>query len=195
MKKMVVKIVMVTLAVLLVVIGRSSSQSIQSLFTTSRASEVGDMVTVIIYESSLASQSTTTEMGKTSGTGGKITSFFGSSQGVTLPAWEYSHGSDYLGSGSTERQGTMIGKLTAQVIEVLPNGNLRIEGKRLVKVNQDEQMISVEGIIRPQNINQDNIVESLYIAEAKISYEGRGPLRGTQRPGILSRLLNWLGIF
>jgi len=195
MKKMVVKIVVVTLAVLLVWVGRSSSQSVRSLFTTSRASEVGDMVTVIIYESSLASQSTKTGMGKASETGGKITSFFGSSQGVTLPVWEYSHKSDYEGSGSTERQGTMIGKLTAQVIEVLPNGNLRIEGKRLVKVNQDEQMISVEGIIRPQNINQDNIVESLYIAEAKISYEGRGPLRGTQRPGILSRLLNWLGIF
>jgi len=79
----------------------------------------------------------------------------------------------------------LIAKITAQITEVLPNGNLRIQGRRRIKVNNEEQIISVEGIIRPADINEDNSIYSIYIADAQIKYEGKGVLGENQRPGIL----------
>lgn len=166
-----------------------------SLFTTPRARQVGDVVTVIISESSLASQSANTDMGKKANTSGQVSSFFQEAQGVSLPAWKWEHKNNYQGTGSTQRKGTLIANITAQITEVLPNGNLRIQGNRMLKVNDEEQIISVEGIIRPVDINEDNTIYSTYIADARIKYQGKGVLGENQRPGILSRIFSWLGIF
>ena len=173
----------------------STATQSYSLFTTPRARKVGDVVTVIISESSLASQSAKTDMGKKANTSGEISSFFQEAQGVSLPAWKWEHKNNYQGTGSTQRKGTLIAKITAQITEVLPNGNLRIQGRRRIKVNNEEQIISVEGIIRPADINEDNSIYSIYIADAQIKYEGKGVLGENQRPGILSRIFSLLRIF
>jgi len=164
-----------------------------SLFTPSHPCKVGDIVMVIISESSLASQSTKTETGKKVQADGEVSSFPG--QALTLPAWGWKHKSDYGGSGSTQHKGTLIAQVSAQIIQVLPNGNFRIRGERKIKVNNEEQIIFVEGIIRPQDINNNNTVYSNQIAEASIRYQGKGPLAEAQRPGIIPRILGWLGIF
>lgn len=166
---------------------------VTSLFTTPRASRVGDTLTVIISEFSTASQTAKTDFQKGTETGGKID--LPSSTGGSLPAWEWSYSTDYGGSGSTQRKGSLIAKITVEVVEVLPNGNLRIKGGKRVKINQEQQIIYVEGIVRPQDIGENNTISSVNIAQASIKYEGKGPVTEGRRPGIIPRLLNWLGIF
>jgi len=166
-----------------------------SLFTTPCARKIGDIITVFISESSLASQSAQTNMGKSDTTAGQISSFFAETQKITLPAWEWNHENDYQGTGSTQRRGTIVAKVTAQIVEILPNGNFRIQGKRTIKINEEEQIISIEGIIRPLDITRNNTVYSTYIADAQIKYEGKGVIKDNQRPGILSQILSWLHIF
>ncbi len=166
-----------------------------SLFTTPQTRKVGDIITVFISESSLASQSAQTNMGKSDTTAGQISSFFAEAQKITLPAWEWNHGNEYQGTGSTQRRGTIVATITARIVEILPNGNFRIQGKRTIKINEEKQIISIEGIIRPLDITRNNTVYSTYIADAQIKYEGEGPLRDNQRPGILSQILSWLNIF
>jgi len=82
--------------------------------------------------------------------------------------------------------------MTAKVVEVLPNGNLVIEGRQTIVINGEEQVIVVSGIVRPQDIEPDNTVLSTYIADATIVYNGTGPIGDAQEPGLLTRLLNWL---
>jgi len=176
-------------------IGLAQAPESYSLFTTPRARKVGDIITVIISESSLASQSAQTNMGKSGTTAGQISSFFVETQKITLPAWEWNHGNEYQGTGSTQQKGMIAAKITAQIVEILPNGNFRIQGKRTIKINEEEQIISIEGVISPLDINRNNTVYSTYIADAQIKYEGKGVIKDNQRPGILSRILSWLHIF
>jgi len=195
-----------TLIILLNWIFPVQAERITSLFTTPKACRVGDTVTIIISEFSTASQTAKTDFGK----GDKLSTKFTLPQTgkftlpqtgkFTLPqielpetGWEYS--SSYDGSGSTQHRGSLSAKITAEVVEVLPNGNLRIKGKREIEVNQEKQIIYIEGIVRPDDIGRNNTVYSMNIAQAKIKYEGIGAINEAQRPGILSRLFHWLRIF
>jgi flagellar L-ring protein precursor FlgH len=74
------------------------------------------------------------------------------------------------------------------VTEVLPNGNLRVAGEKWLTLNQGEEFIRVEGIVRPTDIATDNSVSSLEVADARITYNGKGPLNDANRPGVLTRL-------
>lgn len=168
------------------------AEGVTSLFITPRACKVGDTLTVIISEFSTASHTAKTGFKKGTETAGKIDL---PSPAGGLPAWEWNYSTDYQGSGLTQRKGSLVARLTAQVVEVLPNGNLRIRGEKRVKINQEEQIIYVEGIVRPQDIGENNTISSINIAQASIKYEGRGPISEGRRPGLISRLLNWLGIF
>ncbi|NLA58040.1 MAG: flagellar basal body L-ring protein FlgH [Firmicutes bacterium] len=78
------------------------------------------------------------------------------------------------------------------MVEVLPNGNLVIEGTQSLIVNNETQEITVRGVIRPQDIEPDNTILSTYIADATISYQGSGILGAQDKPGILTRILNWI---
>lgn len=82
--------------------------------------------------------------------------------------------------------------MTARVTEVLPGGNLRIEGRQSIVINGEEQAIVVTGIVRPQDISRDNTVLSTYLADAQIVIEGDGPLGERQSPGLLTRIFQWL---
>jgi len=191
MKNKVIKVGILALTIIWVLIGLAKAGAVDSLFTTYRASKIGDVVLVNIYESSIASQSSSTSMGKQTQTGGEVTTFFGQS-GVSLPTWGWTHGGNYSGSGTTEQKGTIIATITASVVELFPNNSLYIRGRRVIQINQEEQMISIEGIIASHDINEDNTILSTQIAEAQIRYEGKGPLKENQRPGILSRVLSFL---
>ena len=78
---------------------------------------------------------------------------------------------------------------------VLPNGNLLIEGKRSIFINDEKKNIVITGIVRPEDISTDNTVSSSYVADAQITYEGFGPLTDKTKPGFLSRVLDWIPIF
>jgi flagellar L-ring protein precursor FlgH len=99
------------------------------------------------------------------------------------------------GSGETSRNETMTASITARVMEVTPNGNLFIKGTRQVKVNNENQIITLTGLIRPVDVSPDNTVLSSYIADAKIEYTGSGPVSDKQRPGWLLRAIDFVWPF
>ncbi len=179
-----------------------------TFFVDNKARTVNDIVTIEIVESSTASKKATTKLGRSSEISAAAPHLFGletkldaklsqaeadNAAGATKAAIDLSNilsattQNDFDGSGETTRTGELSGKMTALVQGVLPNGNLRIEGRRVVTVNGEEQIMILTGIIRPEDVNSQNIVLSTYIADAAISYYGMGVVAEKQRPGWLAR--------
>ena len=101
-------------------------------------------------------------------------------------------GSDFQGTGNTAREGSMNAVVSARVVEVLPNGTLRIEGAKQVVINEETEVLTVAGLVRPEDIGSDNTVPSGRLADAKISYAGRGTTANAEKPGVLARFLDWI---
>jgi len=94
--------------------------------------------------------------------------------------------SGYSGSGITTRSGSMDARISVSVKEVLPNGNLLLEGTRNVTINDDSQTITISGVVRPYDISPDNTVLSIYMADAQIKYKGKGPSSSSQ--GLITKV-------
>lgn len=147
---------------------------------------VGDLITVLIVERSQATQNAATQAGKQ----GSLT--IGPGAGLLeqyLPLIKAGGSDQMKADGSTTRQGQVTAKVTVQVREILPNGNLVVEGRQVISVNNEKQEIVVSGIIRPDDIAPDNTIYSTYLAEANIQYTGSGVIGNKQRPGILQYVL------
>jgi flagellar L-ring protein precursor FlgH len=89
----------------------------------------------------------------------------------------------------------MSAQIPARVVRVLDNGSLVIEGRRAIVVNDETQILTISGVVRPEDISAANTVHSSQIADAEIQMTGRGVLSEAQRPGLLYRLLDWLRLF
>lgn len=98
----------------------------------------------------------------------------------------------HKGEGQTSRRGNLRAQMTARITKILPNGDFEIEGKRTVNINNDTQITELTGVVRPRDITAENVVYSYNIADAKITYKGKGAMTTGQRPGLFFRLLNWL---
>lgn len=172
------------------------SNSKPNPFLDRTARKEGDVLTIIISETSTATYTASTTTAKTeTNTVGKavvpilstlipnlIPNTSGSSSGSLSSA----------GSGTTSATGKFTARMSAVVKKVLPNGNLVIEGTRYVKVNKETQTFVLSGVIKPDSVRPDNTVLSENIAEAEIRADGKGAISERQRKGILSRLLDWL---
>ena len=97
--------------------------------------------------------------------------------------------------GNIDRTQRVTGQIPARVVKVLDNGNMVLEGRRSVVVNNETQVITLSGVIRPEDVTSTNTVLSSQVADAEIQMEGRGVLAEAQRPGILFRFLDWLNLF
>ena len=171
-----------------------------NLFADHRAANVGDIVTVIIAESSSASKTASTQTSKVSSKEGEITDLAGISGlggiGKFFPLkGAMNSDSGYTGSGSTSRSGSLTTRISAKITQVLPNGNLLIEGRRDILLNEEKESITISGVARPEDVSAGNIILSTKLADVQINYEGEGIINKQQRPGILSRILSWLWIF
>jgi flagellar L-ring protein FlgH len=82
--------------------------------------------------------------------------------------------------------------ISARVVRVLDNGNLVIEGSKQVEINDEKEIIKLTGVVRPRDIRKDNVVYSSNVADAQITYAGRGVANTGNRPGLLARFLNWI---
>jgi flagellar L-ring protein precursor FlgH len=162
-----------------------------SLYATPRAGRVGDIVTVRIVESSSASNSATTTTGRSSSISGGIEKFF-DLEDYIAPYTQVAGSleSDFEGDGSTDRSGKLKATITVRVVDVLPNGDLRIAGSREMAVNNERQFITLTGFVRPEDIDQTNTVLSTYISDARITYSGSGVVNDRQRPGWMMRTLD-----
>ncbi len=171
------------------------------LFSDRKAKEVGDIITVNVVEKTSASKSAATKSDRGSSADASVTTLFGIPLdfGITdflgmgnsfSPGVEGEYSSSFDGSGSTERSDDFTAKITVQVVDVLPNGNLTIEGYREVVVNHERQTLVLKGIIRPEDITPANTIMSTYIADAEIEYSGKGVVSDKQSPGWLVRVVD-----
>lgn len=185
-----------------------ASSSLNGMFIDTKARNVGDIVTVKIDESAQASNKASTETGRSSSLEAGIQKLFGVEdwwQNEVLPDVDDSLPkinpfgetsakgflkSDFAGDGETTRSGNLEAFITCRVMDVLPNGNLKIVGTREVMVNHESQLIILTGIIRPRDITDDNVILSTFISDAKIAYSGSGVVDDRQHPGWLANFLN-----
>lgn len=182
-----------TLILLLITAGTAQADSLwnnnsQSLYVRESVTyQVGQLITLIIVEQASASYK--------SGTGGEEAAGFsiGPGQGLLtnlLPYLEGSASNEYSGKGSTTRDGKLSAKLTVAIVNIDPQtGNLLVEGKQKIKVNENTQELVVRGRIRPQDITANNTIYSSYMADAEIIFNGTDY---SSKPGILSRFFAWL---
>lgn len=167
-----------------------------TLITDNRALQVGDIVTVQIIESATAQQSTSVKTAKqASVSGGAGQGSWSKGGGTPLTSWGAGGQESFDGGGSSARSGKLVTMLSARVISVLDSGNLVIEGRRSLKLNEEKQNIYVRGVIRPKDVGRNNVVLSSAMSDAQISFEGKGPLSEKSRVGFFTRLMDWLGIF
>lgn len=166
-------------------------QPASSLFADVRAHAIGDLVTILIIEESTASSSAKTSTDK----GGELT-LDGAGEGALsrLPFFGLSgtNRSKYSGVASTSRQGALRAKMTASIIEVKDNGVFIIEGSREVKINSETETTLVRGEVRPRDVSSGNTVYSYDIANVQITHLGKGTINTGQRPGLFTRLINWV---
>jgi flagellar L-ring protein precursor FlgH len=165
----------------------------------SRPLNVGDLVTISITEANKASEIADTVTGKNSGVQVGINSLFG----ISLPMKAFSDktvnastaldatlGNTSNGQGKTERQSSFTSFLTARVIQVLPNQNLMIQGRREMRINNETEVVMLTGIVRPQDIDRTNTVPSTKVAEARVTISGVGVVSDKQKVGWFQRIFD-----
>ncbi len=172
------------------------------LYEDLRAMRVGDILTVKIVEKHSGSKSADTKAEREStlsnGVDGGAVGTIGI-PGVRLGA-EVQRGlaidasakNKFNGKGATSRADTLTGTMSAMVTEVLPNGDLRIEGRREVTINSERQVMTLSGVVRRVDVDTKNTVLSTAIADARIEYSGLGVVDDVQRPGWFVRILDWI---
>lgn len=162
-----------------------------SLFSDIRAHNVGDIITIHIIEYSQGKNEANTRSTKESKTGAGSSSD-GLFKFIPLSGLSMNDQVDFSGKGSTDRAGVLRAKMTARIKSIAPGGHLEIEGFREVEVNNEKMLMTLTGVIRQQDIAFDNSIMSYQIADAKISYKGKGHINTSQKPGLLTRLFNWI---
>lgn len=174
------------------------SQSSPSLFEDLRASRVGDILTVIIDEESQGKGDAQTRLGNESELSAGIPNLLGLMAGITDQYPDLDPNaliklmskSDFQGQGSTSRTGKLEGRIAVRVRQVLPNGDLFIEGHKVILLNEEELHFYVSGVIRALDVQPDNSVRSSLIADAQVEFSGRGVVADQQSPGWLHRLVD-----
>jgi flagellar L-ring protein precursor FlgH len=173
------------------------------LYEDLRAMRVGDIITIKIAEKHKGSKSADTSAERDSTISNSLTGSSGvgyigipglrlgaeATRGLSIDA---SAKNKFGGKGATNREDTLTGTISAIVTQVMPNGDLRIEGRREVTVNSERQIMVIGGVVRRVDVDTKNTVQSTAIADAKIEYSGLGVVDDVQRPGWLVRILDWI---
>ncbi len=175
------------------------------LYEDLRAMRVGDILTIKIVEKHAGSKSADTSAERQStlnhSLSGSAIGYIGipgvrlggeAMRGMGINA---NASNKFGGKGATNREDTLTGTISTIVTEVLPNGDLRVEGKREVTVNSETQLMTISGIVRRVDVDTKNTVLSSAIADAKIEYSGLGVVDDVQRPGWLVRVFDWISPF
>jgi flagellar L-ring protein precursor FlgH len=174
----------------------SENVAFGDLFSDPKARRAGDVITIKIAESSSASNSADTSTDRDSSLSAGISELFGM-KASSLQDFSVSGNmkSGFEGTGSTSRSGSLDAFITARVVEVLPNRNLKIVGSREIMVNNEKQIMTIYGVVRPRDISEDNVVMSTFVADARIAYSGAGIVDDRQRPGWIANTLNTIWPF
>ena len=162
------------------------------LFNDARAHRVGDILTISLVESTQASKKASTSTSKKDATNIGAPTLLG--QAVTLNGKAASISTNgnrsFDGTGDSTQSNQLTGSITVTVAQRLSNGNLLVRGEKMLTINQGQELIRISGIVRPQDILQDNSVPSTRVAAAQIAYTGKGSLADANTQGWLSRFFN-----
>ena len=167
----------------------------RSMAGDKRAAALGDILSIVVQETSTASKDNSTKTAKKTGVDASIDSFFyspGASSLLTkkgqLPALKFSSSHDFDGGGTINNSEKIVARIAVRVVDVLPNQNLVIEGKRQTSFGGETQDILLRGVLRPADITANNTVFSYNVAEATIRFSGKGTVSETQRKGWFTRV-------
>ncbi|MEY8195183.1 MAG: flagellar basal body L-ring protein FlgH [Cycloclasticus sp.] len=163
-----------------------NDKTYQPLVSATKASLVGDILTVIIYESSTASAATGADASTSSDVGINL------SDGSTDLKGSLGVSSDFDGGGAINRTGKIAAQVSAVVVEINESGLMRIEGQQEIILNNETQQIKVSGYVRPSDIAENNTVFSPRISHSKIEFIGEGILTNSEKPGWITRFFQWI---
>jgi flagellar L-ring protein precursor FlgH len=174
-----------------------SEDSRPDFFADVKARRVGDIITINIVETSRASKQANTSTGRNSSLNASVDNLFGMETQLPKPLGiDIAKGvggsstSSFSATGTTARNETITAKISARIIQVLPNDNLVVRGSQEIMVNNEKQYITVQGVVRPADVATDNSILSTYLADARIEYTGKGDISSKQREGWLTRALD-----
>lgn len=166
------------------------------LLDDTKAAYIGDTVIVDIVENSSSTMEVNSDGKRTTSMSvgvptlnafGKVT-HLGGTVGDKLIDTSFENSTK--GEAKSDRSGQVTASIAARVMEIMPNGNLSIVGSRAMKVDNEVQYIMVSGIVRPEDIDSDNRVESTSLADSRIEYYGKGSLADKQKPGWATRIID-----
>ncbi|MGK6317914.1 flagellar basal body L-ring protein FlgH [Sphingomonas sp. DT-204] len=153
-----------------------------------KASQVGDLLTVVVYENAESSNTTKTDSKRSTQLGG------GLSAGSINERGDLQFGGGYVGGGGVQRNDRVVAQISVTVRGVLPNGDLTVSGEQTMRLNGEATLIGIEGRVRREDILADNRVLSSRIADAKIIYDGKGFVSKSAKPGLVNRIFRFLGL-
>ena len=159
------------------------------LYSDHRAHRVGDIITVVLNESTTATKKAETSLSKEEETTFAAPTIFGeaSRAGNLTGAITLDGEREFSGEAESDQSNSLNGRITVTVQEVLPNGNMVVRGEKWIGINQGDEFIRVAGIIRPQDVSPRNQISSVQLADARIYYGGRGTLADSNAPGWLAK--------
>lgn len=181
-----------------------NDDSANRMFADKRAGKIGDIITVLVQENSTASKKNSTSTAKNNAQDASVSTFlYGAGAGVnallsrggSMPALKYNSKSTFDGGGKIDNSQNLVTSLAVRVIDVLPNGNLIIEGKRETAFSGEKQNAVLRGIVRVEDILSNNTIYSYNIADAKVEILSKGSLSDNQRRGWFTYLWNKLTPF
>lgn len=161
------------------------------LYTDQQATRVGDIITVIFDEQYRSKKSAGSKANKSSSQNTKVNGIFGSVPGVAGATFgvDASNKQNFNGKGEANRTNSLSGKISVTVSEILPNGVLRIRGEKWLTLSEGDEYIRIRGLVRPQDVSPANTVSSTNVADARISFGGKGALNNTNKQGWFGRMM------
>lgn len=162
------------------------------LFRDQKARHVGDIVTIQVVENATATNSATTATQKKGDVSLSVPALGGIEKGAS--ALNFSNilqgagGINFNGTGSTSRTGQLQAAISARIVEVLPNGDLRLEGNKEVAINGERQLLTIKGLVRVKDVSPNNQVLSTSIADMAVLFNGKGVVADANKPGWLYKV-------
>ncbi len=173
-----------------------------SMFADRKAYAVGDILTIVVQESSTATKNNETKTSKNASANAALETFLYSpagsaflTHGGQMPALKYDSTHTFDGGGTINNNEQIIAKVPVRVVDVLPNRNLVVEGTRHTSFGGEQQDIVLHGAVRPEDITANNTVFSYNVADATVKIVNKGTVTDTQRKGWFTKLFEWVTPF
>ncbi len=162
------------------------------LFEDLKARRVGDLITIILDEKTVAAKSASTSSSKDTALNMPAPTLLGNASTLAGNPLSTSvtSGTAFSGSGDSTQSNSLSGNITVSVVSIHSNGNMLVKGEKMLTLNNGRELVSISGIVRPKDVTPENTVVSTLIANANIVYSGKGLIADSNKAGWLTRILN-----